>query len=70
MDPTYPEWWYSSYDTFRSFWEFVCDEIRSVRRCQATDTRDPADTESDVLAPKEKPRPPRWAVYKSLSKPG
>lgn len=52
MDPTYPEWWYSSYDTFRSFWEFVCDEIRSVRRCQATDTRDPADTESDVLAPK------------------
>jgi hypothetical protein len=51
--------------TFQDFlceWKFMCDQIRGMTRCQTTNANISADTEIDVGAPKDKPRPPCEAV--------
>lgn len=56
--------WYS-WELSHSLWRFACDLMRGMSRCQTTKASVPADTGIDVEAPKEKPRPPCEAVYKS-----
>ncbi len=61
-------WFFPDFQS--SLWRFTCDQIRGMTRCQTTNASLPADTGTDVGPPKDKPRPPCEAVYKSISKPG
>ncbi len=46
-------------------WMYLCDIMRTTSRGQTTSGSPAADTAGDVVIPKEKPRPPCEAVYKS-----